>query len=254
MINKFCAKIGVSRSGNENLTSCKKLEFYAREELNANAPRTFAVLTPIELEIVNFDDVTERVVEACIFPPDKSKGVNALKITPSLFVDREDFSEEVKKGFFGIMPGQVVCLRYGPFVQMEEVVKGADGSVEKVKVRVVPMPEKKVKGVIQWVAKEHSIEAVVNQYSTLFTVENVIQEASNKNCNFTDFFNQQSLIKYEGARVWEHLSDVKEFDRFQFERVGYFCVDKTSKTPEVGGKLVFNGIVALKEAAAKRAN
>ena len=82
MINKFCAKIGVARTGNENLTSYKKLEFYCREELNTSAPRTFGVLTPVELEIVNFDAVTERTVEQVIFPPDKSKGVNALKITP----------------------------------------------------------------------------------------------------------------------------------------------------------------------------
>lgn len=129
VINKFCAKIGVSRAGNENITSYKKLEFYAREELNATAPRTFAVLDPIELEIVNFEDVTEKSVEACIFPPDKTKGVNILNFTSSVYVDREDFSEVEKKSFFGIMPGQVVCLRYGPFVLFEEVVKGADGSI-----------------------------------------------------------------------------------------------------------------------------
>ncbi len=116
MINKFCAKIGVARTGNENLTSYKKLEFYAREELNATAPRTFAVLDPVELEIVNYDDVAEKQVEACIFPPDKTKGVNNLQVTKNIFVDAADFSETEKGGFFGIMPGQVVCLRYGPFV------------------------------------------------------------------------------------------------------------------------------------------
>ena len=116
MINKFCAKIGVARTGNENLTSYKKLEFYAREELNATAPRTFAVLDPVELEIVNYDDVAEKQVEACIFPPDKTKGVNTLQVTKNIYVDAADFSETEKGGFFGIMPGQVVCLRYGPFV------------------------------------------------------------------------------------------------------------------------------------------
>ena len=75
IINNFCAGIGVSRSGNENITSFKKLEYYAREELNEKAPRTFAVLDPVELEIINFDEVPEKEVEACIFPPDKSKGV-----------------------------------------------------------------------------------------------------------------------------------------------------------------------------------
>ena len=254
VINKFCEKIGVSRSGNENLTSYKKLEFYAREELNQTAPRTFAVLDPVELEIVNYDDVAEKRVEACVFPPDKTKGVNVLDVTQNLYVDREDFSEVDKKGFFGIMPGQVVCLRYGPFVLLEEVVKGSDGSVQKVKVRAVPQPEKKVKGVIHWVSKDHAVPAIVNQYSNLMTEENVLEEARKKGCDFTDFFNDKSLIKHENARVWDIIADSKEFDRFQFERVGYFCVDKDSNTAASGGKLVFNGIVALKEAAAKRAN
>lgn len=165
MINKFCAKIGVARSGNENLTSYKLLEFVAREELNESAPRTFAVLDPVELEIINYDDIVEKQVEACIFPPDKTKGVNMLKVTPHIYVDRADFSEdETKKGFFGIMKGQVVCLRYGPFIMMEEIVKRADGSIEKVRVKAIPSEslEKKVKGVIHWVSKEHAVPAIVN--------------------------------------------------------------------------------------------
>ena len=254
MILKFCEKIGVARAGNENFTSYKKLEFYAREELNANAPRTFAVLDPVELEIVNYDDVAEKQVEACVFPPDKTKGVNKLDVTKSIYVDRTDFSEEERKGFFGIMPGQVVCLRYGPFVKMEEIVKNAAGDVEKVRVKVLPGYSEKVKGVIHWVSKEHSIEAIVNQYSNLLTVENVGEASKKSGKPWTDYFNQESLKQFRGARVWAHLADAKEFDRFQFERVGYFCVDKSSKTAEADNKLVFNGIVALREAAAKKGN
>lgn len=191
MINKFCQMIGVARAGNENITSYKKLEFYAREELNLTAPRTFAVLDPVELELVNFDDVAEKQVEACIFPPDKSKGVQTLNVTPSVFVERNDFSEEVKNGFFGIMPGQVVCLRYGPFVELVEVVKDASGSVEKVKVKVRPAEslEKKPKGVIHWVSKEHSIPAIVNQFSQLMTVENVGETAKKEKKPWTSYFN-----------------------------------------------------------------
>lgn len=177
MINKFCAMIGVARTGNENLTSYKLLEFYAREELNLTAPRTFTVLDPVELEIVNYDEVAEKQIEACMFPPDKTKGVHILELDKNVYIDREDFSETEKKGFFGIMPGQVVCLRYGPFVVMEEIIKRSDGSIEKVKVRSVPIPEKKVKGVIHWVSKSHSLPAIVNQYSNLMTVENVLEEA-----------------------------------------------------------------------------
>lgn len=249
MINRFCAKIGVARTGNENLTSYKKLEFYAREELNTTAPRTFAVLDPIELEIVNYDEVAEKEVEACVFPPDKTKGVQTLRVTPSILVDRSDFSAENKKGFFGIMPGQVVCLRYGPFVQLEEIVND-----NKVRVKVINNHTEKVKGVIHWVSKEHSVPCIVNQYANLLTVENVAEVSKKEGRPWTDYFNENSLVKYTNARIWNMQADAKEYDRFQFERVGYFCVDKTSKTDAVGGLLVFNGIVALKEAAAKRGN
>lgn len=257
MINKFCERIGVARSGNENLTSYKLLEFCAREELNANAPRTFAVLDPVELEIINFDEIAEKSVEACIFPPDKTKGVNILKVTPHIYVDRADFSEdETKKGFFGIMKGQVVCLRYGPFVMMEEIVKRADGSIEKVRVKAIPSEslDKKVKGVIHWVSKEHAVPAIVNQYSNLLTVENVAEQSKKDGRVWTSYFNTESLLKHENAFIWNMHADAKEFDRFQFERVGYFCVDKSSKSDSVGGKIVFNSIVALKESAAKKAN
>ena len=165
MINKFCAKIGVARTGNENITSYKKLEFYAREELDATAPRTFAVLDPVEIEIINYDAITEKEVEQHIFPADKSKGVQTLKVTRSIYVDRNDFSAEVKKGFFGIMPGQPVLLRYGPKIQLEEVVTNAAGEVLKVLVKAVPEYDQKIKGVIHWVSKDHSISARVNQYT-----------------------------------------------------------------------------------------
>lgn len=148
MILAFCEDIGVSRKGNENFTGYKKLEFFAREELNAGAPRTFAVLDPVLLQITNYDEVTEKEVEACIFPPHKEKGVRMLKITPNMLIDRSDFSETVVKGFFGVMPGQVVCLRYGPFVVMEEVVKDVSGKVIAVKVKAMPGYKEKVKGVI----------------------------------------------------------------------------------------------------------
>lgn len=254
VINKFCAKIGVARSGNENLTSYKKLEFYAREELNATAPRTFAVLDPIEIEIVNFDAIQEREIEQPIFPDDKSKGSQILKLTPSIYVDKSDFSAEVKKGYYGIMPGQPVILRYGPKIILERVVTNAAGEVEKVLVKAVPEYAEKIKGVIHWVSKDHSIPAKVNQYSQLLTVENVANTSKKEGKDWLEYFNENSLIVYDNARLWNLQENAKEFDRFQFERVGYFCVDKESKTEAAGGRLVFNGIVALKEAAAKRGN
>ena len=254
IINKFCEKIGVARSGNENITDYKLLEFCAREELNANAPRAFAVLDPIEIEITNYDVVTEREVEQPIFPSDLSKGANRLKVTRNIYVDRSDFSSEVKKGFYGIMPGQPVMLRYGPKVMLEQVVTNASGEVEKVLVKAVPEYAEKIKGILHWVSKDHSVPARVNQYSQLLTVENVANTAKKEGKDWLEYFNKESLVVYENARLWNMQAGAKEFDRFQFERVGYFCVDKDSKTEAAGGRLAFNGIVALREASALKDN
>ena len=156
MINAFCEAIGVSRKGNENVTSYKKLEFYARKELDASAPRTFGVTEPVLLEITNFDKITQTQIVAPLFPADPSKGTQTYTLTKNVYIEAEDFSEKVQDGFFGLMPGQIVCLRYGPFVKMVEIVKGQDGRIQKVLVESV-QPEQKVKGVIHWVSKEHSL-------------------------------------------------------------------------------------------------
>ena len=225
MINTFCEAIGVARRGNENVTSYKKLEFYARKELDATAPRTFGVTDPVLLELVNFDQVKETKIKAPLFPADPTKGSSEYTVTKNIYIEKEDFSAETKSGFFGVMPGQVVCLRYGPFVRMVEVVKSASGDVEKVRVEVVPDYKEKVKGVIHWCSKEHSIPCRINLYNVLLTEENALEAASKANVDFTHFFNTESLKECRNARVWNTHKDAKTFDRFQFERVGYFCVD-----------------------------
>jgi len=171
-----------------------------------------------------------------------------------MYVDKADFSAEVKKGFFGIMPGQPVMIRYGPKILLEKVVTNAAGEVVKVLVKAVPEYAEKIKGVIHWVSKEHSVSARVNQYSQLLTVENVGFTAKKEGKDWLSYFNEDSMTVYDNARLWNMQADAKEFDRFQFERVGYFCVDKDSKTAAADGRLIFNGIVTLKEASAKRGN
>jgi len=122
------------------------------------------------------------------------------------------------------MPGQIVCLRYGPFVQFESVVM-KDGKVDKVLVKMIPNHKEKVKGVIQWVSKDHSLNVRVNMYQVLLNEENAIEWAVKNNCEFTECFNHDSWKIKTNAKVWNLHKDVKTFDRFQFERVGYFCVD-----------------------------
>lgn len=244
MINTFCEAIGVSRKGNENLTSYKKLEFYARKELDASAPRTFGVTQPILLEITNFDAIKNTKIEAPLFPSNPEKGHQIYTVTKNIYIDQDDFSEDKKDSFFGVMPGQIVCLRYGPFVRMLDVVK-SEGVITKVLVEVVP--ETKVKGVIHWVSKEHSLPCHMNQYNVLLNEEDALAAAAKQKCDFTKFVNPESLVQRPNARIWNNYKDVKPYDRFQFERVGYFCVDESSTASHI----VLNSIVALKESAAK---
>lgn len=245
MINTFCEAIGVARKGNENLVSYKKLEFYARKELDATAPRTFGVTQPILLEIADFK-VENTKITAPLFPATPEKGEQVYTVSKNIYIELDDFSETAKDGFFGLMPNQTVCLRYGPFIRMKEVVK-VDGKIQKVLIEVVEKPESKVKGVIHWVSKEHSVPCHMNQYNVLLNEEDALGAAAVKKCDFTEFVNPESLVERPNARIWNLQANCKPYDRFQFERVGYFCVDEES-TPN---KIVFNSIVALKESAAK---
>lgn len=150
------------------------------------------------------------------------------------------------------MPTQVVCLRYGPFVVLESVEKDASGRVTKVNVRAVKNHDKKVKGVIHWVSADHSVECVVNEYDVLLLAEDVVTTAKKEGKDWLDYFNKNSLVPHHQARIWSSLTDVKPYDRFQFERLGYFCVDEEARSAKNGGKIVFNSIVALKESAEKK--
>jgi glutaminyl-tRNA synthetase len=249
MINDFAAEIGVSRKGNDNTTSIKLLENYARKELDVTAPRTFGVQEPVLLEIVNYDELAVKEFEAPLFPADKTKGTQIYKLSKRVYIDEEDFSEEHKGGFFGLTPNQPVCLKYGPVVQLIEIKKDASGKIEKVLVKVLPDFKEKLKGFIHWVSEEHSENAEFRLYGYLFDCEIVPNEEWEKHIN------KESLIVKPNAKVWTNISlNAKEYDRFQFERLAFFVVDSDSRKESVGGKLVFNRIVELKESKEKKVN
>ena len=252
MINDFCENIGVARKGNENYTSVKKLEFFARKELDANATRVFAVLEPLALNISNFAEIEKTEITAPFFPSDPSKGSRTYHLTSQVYIEREDFSDTTKAGFFGIMPDQVVCLRYGPFVVLESVEKDASGNITKINVKALKDYDKKVKGVIHWVSVERSVECIVNEYDVLLNVEDVVSVSKKEGKDWLEYFNKKSLIPHHHARIWDQLKDVKPYERFQFERLGYFCVDEEARSEKNGGKIVFNSVVALKESAEKK--
>lgn len=139
-------------------------------------------------------------------------------------------------------------MKYGPVVKLVEIVKGPNGEVLHAKVEALVDYTEKLKGYIHWVSKDHSVDAVVRNYSYLFTVEEV------PNDTWEQFLNPDSLVIKENAKVWKNLENVKESDRFQFERLAYYVVDRDSKKESFGGKLVFNRIVELKESKEKKVN
>lgn len=245
MINDFCAHVGVSRKGNENLTSYKLLEKFARTELDREAPRIFAVTNPVLLEIVNLDAAKETKFEVPLFPADPSKGTRTYNLTQWIYIEQDDFSEQHIDKFFGLTCQQPVCLRYGPVVRLVEVVKNEDGSVKHARVEILPDHQEKLKGVIHWVSKEHSQDATLNLYSVLFQIED-IKKAGDK---WLDCLNPNSLVVRNNAKVWSMMKDQKVWDRFQFERQGYFML--TEDSDPVNGKFVFNRVVELKESKEK---
>lgn len=169
MINRFCEDIGVSRKGNENLTSYKVLEHFARLELDEAAPRTFGVADALSIEIVNFDDIKGdfQVCEAMLFPGFKERGTQNYIVEKDIFIDRCDFSETFDANFFGLSPKKPTILRYGPTIEVLETEKNAAGEVILVRVKAVPF----VKGtkVIHWVSKAHAIPAELRLYGALMT-------------------------------------------------------------------------------------
>jgi glutaminyl-tRNA synthetase len=174
MINGFVDRIGVSRKGNENVTDIKLLEFFAREELDHQAERTFGVLDPVLLEIVNPEEGAQhQVITAPLFPTAPERGNKTLHLGKHIYIDKEDFSEEHEGGFYGLTPQQPVFLKYGPIVELVEIVKNDDGSLNHVKVKILPNYAQKLKGYIHWVSKDHSVDAIVRLYNYLFKVKEV---------------------------------------------------------------------------------
>lgn len=180
-----------------------------------------------------------------LFPADPSKGTRTYTLSKWVYIEQEDFSEEHIDKFFGLTNQQPVCLRYGPVIRLLDVVKNEDGSVKHARVEVLPEHKEKLKGVIHWVSKEHSMDAVLNLYAVLFLIED-IKKAGDK---WLDFLNPNSLVVRSNAKVWNSMKNQKAWDRFQFERQGYFMM--TEDSDPKNGKFIFNRIVELKESKEK---
>lgn len=246
-IRKFCDIIGVAKR--ENVIDVSLLEFCLREDLNKTAPRVLAVLDPIKLVITNYPADKEELLDAENNQEDDEAGFRKVPFSRELYIEREDFLEEAPAKFFRLSIGREVRLKNAYIIKGESVVKDEARNITEIHVTYdeesrsgsgSEASQRKVAGTLHWVSIKQAIEAEVRLYDRLFIDES---PDSHKEKNFLDFMNPNSLQIVKGF-VEPSLYDVKPNDKFQFQRLGYFNVDKDS----TASKLVFNKTVGLKDA------
>lgn len=248
-IRAFADRVGVAKR--DNVIDFGLLEFFVREDLNKTAQRRMAVLDPLKVVITNYPEGQTEMFECINNPEDESAGTRQVPFTRELFIDRDDFMEEPPKKYFRLSPGKEVRLRYSYLIKCEEVIKDAEGNILELRCTYDPDSKhgsssdgRKVKGVIHWVSAAHAKKAEIRLYNPLFTKESPDDVADGE--TFFDYVNPDSLITVYGL-LEPSLAEATAGDKFQFERVGYFCVD-TDSTPD---KLIFNRTVTLKDSWAK---
>jgi glutaminyl-tRNA synthetase len=249
-IRNFCKVISVNKFN--STVQVELLEHCLREDLNRTSSRVMAVLNPLKVVITNYPDGQVEELDAINNPEDQLAGSRKVPFSKVLYIEQEDFMEDAPKKFFRLAPGKEVRLRYAYFITCNEVIKDAAGNVVELRCSYDPATRggdspdgRKVKGTLHWVSADHALDAEVRLYEHLFTKEN--PEDTDEGQDFTVNLNPDSLKVVKGCKVEPALKDAKSLDRFQFERMGYFCVD-----PDSGDKgLVFNRTVGLKDTWAK---
>jgi glutaminyl-tRNA synthetase len=249
-LRNFCNSIGVSKTN--GTIELAMLEHFLREDLNKRALRVMAVLRPLRLVIDNYPEGQVEEMDAINNPEDASAGTRKVPFSRVLYIERDDFRENPTKQFYRLSPGREVRLRYGYFVTCTNVVKDASGEVVEVHCTYHPATRggnapdgRKVTSTIHWVSAAHGVDAEVRLYKNLFTKEDPNEVEEGK--DWTSNLNLNSLEIIRDAKLEPSLANVREGSRYQFERVGYFCVDPDSKP----GVPVFNRTVALKDTWAK---
>jgi glutaminyl-tRNA synthetase len=249
-IRNFCASIGVSKTtGSIELAM---LEHFVREDLNKRAPRVMAVLRPLKVVIDNYPETQVDELDAVNNPEDESAGSRKIPFSRELYIEQDDFREIPPPKYFRLSPGREVRLRYGYFVTCTSVVKNDKGEVIEVHCTYDPASKggnspdgRKVKSTIHWVSAAHAVDAEVRIYENLFSKENPSDVEPGQ--DVLDNLNPNSLEIIADAKLEPSLANAAAGARYQFERLGYFCVDPDSKP----GKPVFNRTVALKDAWAR---
>jgi len=247
---KFVEDVGVTKL--ESTIDLGRLENAIREDLNHSAPRRLAVLRPLKVTIENYPEGQEELLDAVNNPEDPAAGTRQVPFGRELFVEHDDFMEVPAKKFFRLFPGSEVRLRAAYFITCKQVVKNAAGEVTELICTYDPATRggdspdgRKVKGTLHWVSAKHAVKAEVRLYDRLFKHES----PDGADRDYLKELNPASLETLAEARLEPSLGAAKVGERFQFERLGYFCVDRDS----AAGAPVFNRTVSLKDAWAKTA-
>jgi len=250
-IRLFCKRIGISKS--ENNIEMSVLEDCAREELDKTAPRAMAVLHPLKVVITNYPEDKTEEFEPARHPKNPDMGTRKVPFSREIYIDRDDFREDPPPKYFRLAPGKEVRLRFAYVIRCEEVIYDSSGKVielhctyDKATRSGAKAEGRKVKGIIHWVSIQHSVPVEVRLYDRLFV--NPSPGSDDPGGNFLNDLNPDSIETVTSCRVEPGLLKAKPEDIYQFERVGYFCVDSKESRPEA---LVFNRTVTLRDTWAK---
>ena len=247
----FVNTAGISKR--ENVIDVSLLEFCVREELNKTTARVMAVVNPIKLVITNYPADQEEMLTAINNPEDESQGSRAIPFSRELYIEREDFKEEANRKFFRLTLGKEVRLKNAYIIKGESVTKDDQGNITEIQCSYDPDSKsgsgseasmRKVKGTIHWVSVSHALQATVHNYDRLFNDESPDQH---KEASFLDFVNPSSLHTQQ-AMVEPSLNSLPVGERVQFQRLGYYVVDSSSRENE----LVFNKTVGLRDTWSKK--
>lgn len=248
-VRAFAEKVGVAKR--DNVIDLGLMEFCVREDLNKNAQRRMAVLNPLKVVITNYEQGRKEMFTAVNNPEDESAGTRQVPFGREIYIDRDDFMENPPKKYYRLCPGGEVRLRYSYLIKCDEVVKDESGNIVELHCTYDPQSGqgsssdgRRVKGVIHWVSAADAVEAEVRLYGNLFSKEdpNDVEEGK----TFLDYLNPDSLI-VQKAYIEPSLKEAKIGENYQFERVGYFCLD----TDSTESNIVFNRTVTLKDSWSK---
>jgi glutaminyl-tRNA synthetase len=249
-IRAFCAAIGASRTN--GVTDVEMLEHFQRDDLNHRARRAMAVLHPLKVVIDNYPEGEEEFVEVANNPEDASAGTRGVPFSREIYIEQEDFREVPPPKYYRLSPGKEVRLRNAYFITAQKVVKDSDGNIVEVHCTYDPASRggnspdgRKVKSTMHWVSAAHAISAEIRLYDKLFLKPNPSDVEEGQ--DVLDNLNPNSVEILTGARLEPSLAQARLGDRFQFERVGYFCLDPDSTSE----KKVFNRTLALKDSWAR---